>query len=195
MGEPASDLSCKVFVEANSHQGALVDLLAGVSVGPVSRGPAATLIKTELGELEFRRNPEREAVSARRFPDGFLQFDSVLEFYASPDATNRDQVDYVARLLQTLWSSGFAAVASCDYESELPHHGGYGVTSLPWPAGRVNGVTSGTEGGDPQPARVSRRSEIARGVPEWLKGPVSKTGVGASLPWVRIPPPPLPEEG
>jgi hypothetical protein len=24
-----------------------------------------------------------------------------------------------------------------------------------------------------------------------LKGPVSKTGVGASLPWVRIPPPPL----
>ena len=29
------------------------------------------------------------------------------------------------------------------------------------------------------------------GVPEWLKGPVSKTGVGASLPWVRIPPPPL----
>ncbi len=32
----------------------------------------------------------------------------------------------------------------------------------------------------------------AGGVPEWLKGPVSKTGVGASLPWVRIPPPPLP---
>ena len=27
-------------------------------------------------------------------------------------------------------------------------------------------------------------------VPEWLKGPVLKTGVRASVPWVRIPPPP-----
>src|SRR5258708_24965208 len=39
----------------------------------------------------------------------------------------------------------------------------------------------------------ARRTVAGRtgGVPEWLKGPVSKTGVGASLPWVRIPPPPL----
>lgn len=28
------------------------------------------------------------------------------------------------------------------------------------------------------------------GVPEWLNGPVSKTGVPSGVPWVRIPPPP-----
>ena len=30
----------------------------------------------------------------------------------------------------------------------------------------------------------------AGGVAEWFKAPVLKTGVGASPPWVRIPPPP-----
>ena len=33
----------------------------------------------------------------------------------------------------------------------------------------------------------------AGGVPEWSIGTVLKTVVGASLPWVRIPPPPLPK--
>jgi len=35
------------------------------------------------------------------------------------------------------------------------------------------------------------RIEVLGGVAEWFKAPVLKTGEGASLPWVRIPPPPL----
>ena len=31
---------------------------------------------------------------------------------------------------------------------------------------------------------------VLGGVAEWFKAPVLKTGVGASSPWVRIPPPP-----
>ena len=33
--------------------------------------------------------------------------------------------------------------------------------------------------------------DVFGGVPEWLNGPVLKTGVPARVPWVRIPPPPL----
>jgi hypothetical protein len=39
-------------------------------------------------------------------------------------------------------------------------------------------------------ARGTPRVPLIGGVAEWFKAPVLKTGVGASPPWVRIPPPP-----
>jgi hypothetical protein len=52
-------------------------------------------------------------------------------------------------------------------------------------AGRL-GYTGGGSGG----MAYADRTLPPGGVAEWFKAPVLKTGVGASSPWVRIPPPP-----
>ena len=137
--EPLNHLSCRIFCEADSRPKELAELLTarGGSSFRLSSGPVSSFIHNEIGELEIRRNEDRNDVLAQQFPDGFLHFHYVLELYPRSTPRREDEVNYVARLLQTLWSSGFPAVASCDYENELPHHGGYRDTSLPWPAGIV----------------------------------------------------------
>jgi hypothetical protein len=129
-----SELSCKIFFEADPAQADLVELLAQVPNSKVSSGPASSIIKSPMGELELRRNDDRDKVSAQHFPDGFLHFQYVLEFYRRPEVKHDEEVGYVARLLDRLWSCGLPAVASCDYEDELPRHGGYKDASLPWPS-------------------------------------------------------------
>ena len=61
--------------------------------------------------------------------------------------------------------------------------------SMNWRSGPIRswfpGFTSNTDD-------VSCRLHCYGGVAEWFKAPVLKTGVGASPPWVRIPPPPPP---
>jgi hypothetical protein len=132
--EQLSELGCKIFFEADSALRDLVEFLAGEPKSKVSIGPASSVIKSAPGELELRRNDDHDEVSARQFPDGFLHFQYVLEFYRRPEVKHEEEVDYVARLLDRLWSCGFPAVVSCDYEDELPHHGGYKDASLPWPS-------------------------------------------------------------
>jgi hypothetical protein len=132
--ESLNELSCKIFCEADSAQRVLTELLAEEATSEVSSSPASSVIKSAIGELEIRRNDDRDEVSARHFPDGFLHFRYVLEFYRRPEAKHKEEVDYVARLLDLLWSRTFPAVASCDYENVLPHHGGYKDASLPWPS-------------------------------------------------------------
>jgi hypothetical protein len=137
--EPLNELSCKIFVAADSAQRELAEFLAEGSTNESSSGPASSVIKSALGELELRRNLERDEVSARVFPDGFLHFQYVLEFYRHPELKHEEEVEYVARLLDRLWSHMLPAVASCDYENELPFQGGYKESSLPWPSAVLTG--------------------------------------------------------
>jgi hypothetical protein len=134
------ELGCKVFLEAGLSQPDLVGLLSDGASAQVTRGPSSALVMNDIGELELRRNDDGDAASAREYPDGFLHFRYVIEFYPRPTASREDQVDYIGRLLDRLWSSGLPAVASCDYEDELPHHGGYRDASLPWPSQALNGL-------------------------------------------------------
>lgn len=38
-----------------------------------------------------------------------------------------EYVNNVSGLLESLWKEGWKAVAACDFESELPRNGGYGM--------------------------------------------------------------------
>jgi len=136
-----NELSCKIFLEADLERKDLAQLLSEEVTLDVSSGPTSSVIRNEIGELELRRNDDRNEVAARAYPDGFLHFCFVLELYARPTARHEDEVSYVATLLNRLWSSGFPAVASCDYENELPRHGGYRDASLPWPSSTFNGIS------------------------------------------------------
>ena len=82
-------------------------------------------LEHEFGtRLHVDRSHDRDPIRAREFPDGFLYFSSLIE--AGPQ-------ELVARLLPALWKRGIPAVASCDYEDELPERGGYKSRAVPWP--------------------------------------------------------------
>jgi hypothetical protein len=169
--QPLNELSCRIFLDADPAQRGLAELLSGVATAEASPGTRSPVIRSAKGELELRRNEDWDNVSARGFPDGFLHFRCVLEFYPRADVRHEAEVDYLARLLDRLWSSGVPAVASCDYENELPHHGGYSDASLPWPSPIFNGGTDGSAG---------REALRAQGQP-----PVSPAREGSSKPGSR----------
>lgn len=152
-----NDISCKIYLEAGVAQPGLIDLLSEGEDTRVSPGPTSFLVGNEIGELELRRNDDRDEVSAREYPDGFLHFRSVIEFYPRPMSRREDEVNYIARLLDRLWSSGLPAVASCDYEDALPHCRGYRNPSLPWPPPLHNGLSEvPSDSPRPVPGSVGR---------------------------------------
>lgn len=140
MSPTIKDLSCKIFVDADVAQPGLAELLSDGANTQVLPRPSSLLIMNDIGEWELRRNDDRDREAAQEFPDGFLHFRSVIEFYPRMTASRDDEVNDIARLLDRLWSSGMPAVASCDYEGELPHHGGYRDPTLPWPSAPQNGL-------------------------------------------------------
>jgi hypothetical protein len=126
-------LSCRIFLEADCSMGELAKILSSSLPVEIESGPAVLLIKNQVGEVELRNNKEWNTDSARRFPDGFLHFRYVLELYLAESTTGAAETAYVSQLLKLFWSSGFPAVASSDYEGQLPCGGGYRDSSLPWP--------------------------------------------------------------
>jgi hypothetical protein len=128
-----NDLDCKLFVETdtglenlNRCVGRALSVPAESRVGQVLRVPS--------GELEVRANEDRQAARIADFPDGFLFFRYLLEYYPYAHAERQERVALISRLLNFLWANGWAAVAACDYEEDLPHRGGYADGSLPWPS-------------------------------------------------------------
>jgi hypothetical protein len=157
MSTTTNDLGCKIFLEAGVTQPGLIDLLWTEANTQVTPSPTSFLIRNEIGELELRRNDDRDEASAREYPDGFLHFSSVIEFYPRPTARREDDVNYIASLLDRLWSSGLPAVASCQYEDALPHRGGYRDPSLPWPSAlHKDLVEDSSDSPRPVPGSVGR---------------------------------------
>jgi hypothetical protein len=144
--EPLSELGCRIYVEASSGPRELAEFLSQGETAEVSSRPVSLVIKSEIGELEIRRNEDHDTRAAREYPDGFLYFRYALEFYPRRGVSHEDQVKYVGTLLDRLWSSGFPAVASCDYEDELPHRGVYRDASLPWPSSVLNAMKDAPTG-------------------------------------------------
>lgn len=128
-------LDCKIFVEATQSPDELVALvLPAWSTRDISKGRGATrLLRSEQGDLEIRKNPEGDPSRASEFPDGFLHFRYALELYLRSTTSHDQRVLMAKALLNLLWSAGLPAVASCDYENELPHGGGFKDPSIPWP--------------------------------------------------------------
>lgn len=67
------------------------------------------------------------------FPDGFLHFRYKLEVECG-DAAESEGHEIVAAILEMAWRRGWAAVASCDFEDDLPRRGGYKCQDIPWPS-------------------------------------------------------------
>lgn len=127
-----NQLDCKIFVETACSLDDLASCVARAVGGSVGGLPFARLVRFAEGEIEVRANVDADGTRATEFPDGFLYFRTILEFYPSATAERAQCVDVVRKVLRGLWSERIPSVAACDYEAELPTSG-YGNTSLPWP--------------------------------------------------------------
>jgi hypothetical protein len=127
-----NELSGKIFGEAELGNEEVAERLANALSGTVSGPFFARLVRTSLGEIEIRNNPDADPVRARAFPDGFLFFRHALELDPFPATRPEDWVSLVGNLLRFLWSQGWPAVAACDDEDRLPFGGRYNNRSVPW---------------------------------------------------------------
>jgi hypothetical protein len=99
-----------------------------VFVDGAARDNLNRLVATGLSDemtVDVRGNPDADPARADASPDGFLFFPAVLDIEPNPDVDRRIYIERVGRLLEKLWSDGLRAVAACDFEAELPRHGGY----------------------------------------------------------------------
>jgi hypothetical protein len=147
-------LDCKVFVEAN----VTIDDLCGF-VGRAVRATIDTTgctktIRVPIGQMEIRANEDRQQARAADFPDGFLFFRYVLEFYPQACADRADRIKLIADVLNLFWQHGWPAVAAADYEDDLPHKGGYLNPALPWPSANGASGTDGALNSLPQPETI-----------------------------------------
>ena len=125
-------LDCTIYVDTEMSIGDLAKLLADFQGGDWSGLTLSKTVKVPGCEIEVRKNPDNDPNGRADFPDGFLFFPYVLEFYPDPGIGREDNVSRVGKILSLLWSKGWPALAACDYEDELPCGGGYKNRSVPW---------------------------------------------------------------
>ncbi|MER7057904.1 MULTISPECIES: hypothetical protein [unclassified Streptomyces] len=133
-GSPYSDASIYVdAVAAPRVMARLRDVLgledngAELTVGPV--------------HVEGEHNDY--ATGRHAHPSDFLQWPTVLKCEARAGAPD-EVVQAVTAVLEALWHGGFKAVATCDFEDELPARGGIDRYPRPTPAPDGGAVSSGT---------------------------------------------------
>ncbi len=83
-------------------------------------------------EIEVVRNSDADPAQTA-FPDGFLRFPYKVEVEFTESNVQLAR-GVLAALLEYAWNRGWAAVAACDFEEELPRAGGYKCADLPWPS-------------------------------------------------------------
>jgi len=139
----SNELDCKVYVESGTTIDELSAIVGQALSAPVELTGCARTIRVSSGEIEARDNVDLQTAKVGYFPDGFLFFRFVLEYYPRAGTERPERIALIAGLLQHIWKHGWAAVAACDYEAELPHGGGYREPSLPWPSTNGRSMNDG----------------------------------------------------
>ncbi|MET9143400.1 MULTISPECIES: hypothetical protein [unclassified Streptomyces] len=125
-GDPERDLDCAVFV-AVPYRDELWERVARAVPGAVRRD--RTLHLPSL-RADWGRNDH----AGDGLPDDdFIGWPSVLVCEPVDDPPAAEVIDAVSRLLTAFWTLEVRAVASCDYERELPADGGARYCRPPWP--------------------------------------------------------------
>jgi hypothetical protein len=81
-------------------------------------------------EIDVIKNVDFNESRNKEFPDGFLYFPLIMEYYSND--TKISDINNTRTILIELWKNNISAVASCDFENELPENGGYKSKAIPW---------------------------------------------------------------
>ncbi|MFB9687319.1 hypothetical protein [Amycolatopsis plumensis] len=108
---------CKLYVRADSVDAVVGALSVGLGVEFVAK--IATVARTLI---EVLRNDDRLPLD--QSGDDFVRWPVLVEVESPDGADQAEVVGLTSRLLEILWGTEYAAVASCDFEDELPYDGG-----------------------------------------------------------------------
>ncbi|WP_165687699.1 hypothetical protein [Streptomyces sp. KO7888] len=97
-----------------------------------------------VGPVRVESEHNDYSIGRRAHPFDFLQWPTVLECEA-PAGTPDEVVQAVTAVLEALWHGGFKAVATCDFEDELPARGG--IDRYPCPASATASDASAASSG------------------------------------------------
>jgi hypothetical protein len=106
---------CKVFVNHDEPATVLTRLAALLDAETERR----TLLLPGL-VMDVRQNPDL----AQDAGNDFVQWPVIIEAEAEGSDAGPAMVQAMTQILTDLWTAGIPAVAACDFEDELPWHGG-----------------------------------------------------------------------
>jgi hypothetical protein len=104
---------CKIFVRAAEPPAVTGQLAELLGAQPQRR---AFILADAI--VDVLKNPDADLA------DDFIGWPTIVEVEAEPEASDRSIVALTSRIVESLWDSGWPAVAACDYEAELPWKGG-----------------------------------------------------------------------
>ncbi|SFT02526.1 hypothetical protein [Marininema halotolerans] len=115
------ELYCKLFVDANIDFDQLVNIITKKTNG--KKGFFGS-ITTNCCDMSLMTNDDYNCIKKHTKGKGsFLYFRYFLEIDPVESCAQATYIDEIGKLLQSLDSSGFRAVAACDFEEELPNQG------------------------------------------------------------------------
>ncbi len=114
---PENNFYCGLYVDADISAEEFAFLLGSVFNTKPDKWNNLRLPEGELSVTENDEYNENEKYNTKR---GFLFFRYLLEVEPNPILNEGNAVCLVAKILEFLWSKGYAAVATCDYENKLP---------------------------------------------------------------------------
>lgn len=117
----AYDLYTKIFLDTDMERKSVIDIVSKVVGGSVSH----SAITAQHADMFIFNNEDFSEEKRNQEPDGFLFYRYYLEIEPRDGVEDSHYIDGIAKLLTGLWDNGLKAVASCDFEDELPRKGGY----------------------------------------------------------------------
>lgn len=123
------NMFCRIYTEGNSTDSK--ELLAEISY-LLQKPIVDDNIEIDESFISVRLNDEYDRAKRKDFPDGFLHFKELIEIDYTEE-NSKEIKGVVSSILNFLWERHYAAIASCQFENELPYKGGYNNTDLPWP--------------------------------------------------------------
>ncbi len=118
---------CSIYVDAADSSTVITWLEERLGAGGKGRGLV-------VGPLRVSGAGNDYFTGRKAHPFEFLEWLTVLECEAPAGVEPGVVVGAVTEVLETLWGGGWKAVAACDFEDELPAHGGWDRYPLPPPS-------------------------------------------------------------
>ena len=116
--ESQYDLFTKIFLDTDHEKTSVVETISKIVEGSVT----GSTIVTEQAEIFVFNNGD---FSEEKRNDEFLYYRYYLDIEPIKDAEEKVYIGEISKLLTELGDYGFKAIASCDFEDELPKKGGY----------------------------------------------------------------------
>lgn len=119
--ESQYDLFTKIFLDTEQEKTSVVETVSMIAKGSVT----GSTILTEQAEIYIFNNGDFFEEKRNQGSDEFLYYRYYLDIEPIENVDEKVYIAEISKLLTKLWDSGFKAIASCDFEDELPRKGGY----------------------------------------------------------------------